>query len=76
SISLCELSSENASVRVQRDQRGDFFRVDVDLADGRPFHHLLPAGSNATTSLLLWEIGGGSRHQVYRKALDVVETLL
>lgn len=76
SISLCELSSNDGSVRVQRDQQGDFFRVEVRLPNGAIYHHLLPAGSNATTSLLLWEIGGGSQHKVYRKALAIANGLL
>ena len=76
SVSLCELVSDSGSMQVRRDQQGDFFRVEVRVGSDRVYHHLLPAGSNETTSLLLWEIGGGSRHQVYRKALDVLETLL
>ena len=76
SLSLCELVSESGGIRVRRDRQGDFFRVEVRIGPERVYHHLLPAGSNETTSLLLWEIGGGSRHQVYRKALDVLETLL
>ena len=76
SISLCEIVSGHGSIRVQRDQQGDFFRVEVRFSDGRTSNHLLPAGSNATTSLLFWELGGGSRHQVYRKALAVLEQLL
>ncbi|MEO7318845.1 MAG: glucose-6-phosphate dehydrogenase assembly protein OpcA [Chthoniobacteraceae bacterium] len=76
SLSLCELTSANGSMQVRRDQQGGFFRVEVRIGSGRIYNHLLPAGSNETTSLLLWEIGGGSRHQVYRKALDVLATLL
>ena len=76
SLSLCELVAGSGSIRVRRDQQGDFFRVEVRIGTERVYQHLLPAGSNETTSLLLWEIGGGSRHQVYRKALDVLETLL
>ena len=76
SLSLCELTSASGGLQVRRDQQGDFFRVEVRISGGRVYHHLLPAGSNETTSLLLWEIGGGSRHQVYRKALKVLETLL
>jgi len=76
SISLCELSAREGNVRVQRDQRGDFFRVEVRLANGCGYEHLVPAGSNATTSLLLWEIGGGSQHKVYRKALTIADALL
>ena len=76
SLSLCELTSDSGSVRVRRDQQGGFFRVEVRIGSGREYQHLLPAGSNETTSLLFWEIGGGSRHQVYRKALVVLETLL
>lgn len=76
SISLCELSASGGNVRVQRDQQGDFFRVEVRLANGCGYQHLVPAGSNATTSLLLWEIGGGSQHKVYRKALAIADVLL
>lgn len=76
SISVCELRGKTGSVRVYRDQQGDFFRVEVRLADGCIYNHLLPAGSNATTSLLLWEIGGGSRHKVYQRALEIIDTLL
>jgi glucose-6-phosphate dehydrogenase assembly protein OpcA len=76
SISLCEITSGSGSISVHRDQQGDFFRVEVRLKDGSDYQHLLPAGSNATTSLLFWEIGGGGRHQVYRKALAVLEQLV
>ena len=76
SLSLCELVADGGSIKVRRDQKGDFFRVEVRIGSDRIYHHLLPAGSNVTTSLLLWEIGGGSRHQVYRRALKVLETLL
>jgi glucose-6-phosphate dehydrogenase assembly protein OpcA len=76
SISLCELTAPAGNVRVQRDQQGDFFRVDVQLANGCGYQHLVPAGSNATTSLLLWEIGGGSQHKVYRRALAIADALL
>ena len=75
SVSLCELISAEGSVKVQRDQQGDFFRVEVQLVNGSRYHHLLPAGSNTTTSLLLWEIGGGSQHKVYRKALAIADGL-
>ena len=76
SISICELSDGSSSVRVHRDQQGDFFRVEVRLAGGQVYHHLLPAGSNSTTSLLLWEIGGGSRHKIYNNAVSIIDTLL
>jgi glucose-6-phosphate dehydrogenase assembly protein OpcA len=76
SISLCELSDGASTVRVHRDQQGDFFRVEVRLRDGAVYHHLLPAGSNSTTSLLLWEIGGGSRHKIYHRALSIIDRLL
>ncbi len=76
SLSLCELTADAGTVKVRRDQQGDFFRVEVRIGADRLYHHLLPAGSNEKTSLLLWEIGGGSRHQVYRRALDVLEALL
>jgi glucose-6-phosphate dehydrogenase assembly protein OpcA len=76
SISVCELRGRTGSVRVYRDQQGDFFRLEVRLADGRIYNHLLPAGCNKTTSLLLWELGGGSRHKVYQRAIEIIDTLL
>jgi glucose-6-phosphate dehydrogenase assembly protein OpcA len=76
SISVCELSDGASTVRVYRDPQGDFFRVEVRLASGQVYQHLLPAGSNATTSLLLWEIAGGSRHKIYHKALSIIEAVL
>lgn len=76
SISVCELRDANNSVRVYRDPQGDFFRVEVKLANGEVYNHLLPAGSNATNDLLLWELGGGSRHKIYHKALTIIDTLL
>jgi glucose-6-phosphate dehydrogenase assembly protein OpcA len=76
SISICELSDGSSSVRVYRDPQGDFFRVEVRLSDGSVYNHLLPAGSNATTDLLLWEIGGGSRHKIYNRAVEIIDTLL
>ena len=76
SISRCELVSPSGSVQVQRDLAGDFFRVEVRLPGDRIYHHLLPAGSNATTDLLLEEIGGAGRHRVYLKALAAAEEVL
>jgi glucose-6-phosphate dehydrogenase assembly protein OpcA len=76
SISICELSDGTNSVRVHRDQQGDFFRVEVRLAAGQVYNHLLPAGSNSTTALLLWEIGGGSRHKIYNNAVSIIDQLL
>ncbi len=76
SLSLCELTAGKRSIRLQRDLQGDFFRVEVRLGGASVYQHLLPAGSNATTSLLFWEIGGGGRHHVKRKALAVLSKLL
>jgi glucose-6-phosphate dehydrogenase assembly protein OpcA len=69
SISRCELSSDDGSIDVQRDAAGNFFRVKVQLSPERVYQHLLPAGDNATESLLLEEIATGGRHRVYLKAL-------
>jgi hypothetical protein len=76
SISVCELSDGASTVRVYRDPQGEFHRVEVRLGDGNVYQHLLPAGSNSTTSLLLWEIAGGSRHKVYHRAIQIIDTLL
>jgi len=76
SLGRCCLRSQNGSVDVQRDAAGDFFRVEVQLPAGRKYNHLLPAGSNTTSSLLFEEIGAGGQHRVYMKALVVAQQLL
>jgi glucose-6-phosphate dehydrogenase assembly protein OpcA len=75
SISRCELSSGDGSIDVQRDAAGNFFRVKVQLSPERVYHHLLPAGDNATESLLLEEIATGGRHRVYLKALSLARQI-
>jgi glucose-6-phosphate dehydrogenase assembly protein OpcA len=76
SISVCDLSDGASTVHIYRDAQGDFFRVEVRLSSGVTYNHLLPAGNNSTTSLLLWEIGGGSRHKVYHRAVEIIDSLL
>jgi glucose-6-phosphate dehydrogenase assembly protein OpcA len=76
SLSRCDIRSGQAGVKVVRDAKGDFFHVEVRLADGRVYRHLMPAGSNETLNLLTDEIGLGSRHRVYLKALAAVRGLL
>jgi glucose-6-phosphate dehydrogenase assembly protein OpcA len=76
SISRCDICSGDAGVKVVRDAEGDFFDVEVRLADGRIYRHLMPAGSNRTLNLLTDEIGLGSRHRVYLKALAATRELL
>jgi len=75
SIGRCHLRAGAAGVKVERDAEGDFFHVEVRLADGRLYRHVLPAGSNHTISLLTDEIGHGSRHRVYLKALAATRAL-
>ncbi len=75
SIGRCKISSGDGSVEVGRAADGDFFNVEVHLAEGCTYRHLLPAGSNETLSLLTEEISLGSRHRVYLKALAVARTL-
>jgi glucose-6-phosphate dehydrogenase assembly protein OpcA len=76
SIGCCEITAPQGSVKVARDAGGSFFEVDVHLADGRTYHHLLPAGNNRSTSLLAEELSLGGRHRVYIKALAVAKELL
>ncbi len=76
SIGCCKITSPHGCVEVARDATGDFFKVAVHLADGRSYHHLLPAGNNRSTSLLTEELALGGRHRVYIKALAVAKELL
>lgn len=75
SIGRCNICSGDAGVKVERDGSGDFFNVEVRLADGRVYRHMMPTGSNRTLSLLTDEIGLGSRHRVYLKALEATRAL-
>jgi glucose-6-phosphate dehydrogenase assembly protein OpcA len=76
SIGCCEIVSPDGSVTVARDGAGDFFVVEVKLANGRNYRHLLPSGNNRSTSLLAEELALGGRHRVYIKALAVAKELL
>jgi glucose-6-phosphate dehydrogenase assembly protein OpcA len=76
SLSRCAILSRQGAVEIGRGAAGDFFEVEVRLADGRTFRHLMPAGSNETIPLLTDEIGLGSRHRVYLKALAATRALL
>jgi glucose-6-phosphate dehydrogenase assembly protein OpcA len=76
SIAECEITSPDGSVTVARDGAGDFFVVEVKLANGRSYRHLLPSGNNRSTSLLAEELALGGRHRVYIKALAVAKELL
>jgi hypothetical protein len=76
SISRCDIRTGAAGVKVARGSAGDFFDVEVRLADGRVYRHLMPAGSNETLNLMTDEIGQGSRHRVYLKALAAMRELL
>ena len=76
SIGCCKISSPDGAVVVARDRTGDFFEVKVQLADGRTYQHLLPAGNNRSATLLTEELALGGRHRVYIKALAVAIELL
>jgi len=76
SVGRCKLRGKDAHVEVRRDVAANFFRVEVQLPKSRIYNHLLPAGDNATSSLLLEEIGGGGQHKVYLKALAIAQKLL
>lgn len=76
SISRCVLTSDQGSVQTIRDQAGDFFRVEVRLGEENVYRHLLPAGSNDTTALLLEELTITGQHRVYQKALSAIQSLI
>ena len=76
SIGRCDVCSPAGSISIVRDGNGDFFRVEVKLAGGCEFHHVLPAGNNQTINLLGEELALGGRHRVYIKALEVAKALL
>ena len=75
SLSRCRIASGDGAVEVRRDLNGDFFHVEVSLPGDRIYRHLMPAGCNETLSLLTDEIGLGSRHRVYLKALAATRAL-
>jgi len=76
SIGCCRIASTHGTVEVARAGESDFFSVQVQLADGHAFHHMLPGGNNRSTSLLKEELALGGRHRVYIKALALAKELL
>jgi glucose-6-phosphate dehydrogenase assembly protein OpcA len=76
SIGSCKITSPGGWVEVAREGDGDFFKVEVRLADGRTYHHLLPGGNNRSTTLLAEELALGGQHRVYIKALALAKELL
>lgn len=74
-INECTLASADATFRITHCQTSEFFRADVQLADGRSTQHLAPAGKKGLIALLDEELMRGGRHQVYLRALAAAEPL-
>lgn len=75
-ISRCTLTADSVTITVLRDVGSHHHRAEVKLADGRLFHHLLPAGADDLCSLLSEELMRGGKHRVYLKALRALTPLL
>ncbi|MHA3775533.1 glucose-6-phosphate dehydrogenase assembly protein OpcA [Verrucomicrobiota bacterium sgz303538] len=75
-ISSCSLESSHSTVIVQREPGSAHHRAEVQMVDGRVYHHLLPAGPDDLCNLLSEELMRGGKHRVYLKALHALTALL
>ena len=72
---LC-LHGEDATFCITRESDSEFYHTDVELAEGRQEHHLIPAGRDELIELLNEELMRGGKHEVYLRALAAAESLL
>ena len=75
-ISEVTFHSLGASFSITHDDDSEFFHADVELTDGRNYHHLVPSGKDELIELLNEELMRGGKHQVYLRALAAAEPLL
>ncbi|MEA3187382.1 MAG: hypothetical protein QOD99_1212 [Chthoniobacter sp.] len=75
-ISEFSLQSAGARFRISRETSSDFFKSQIELSDGRAYHHLVPSGKDTLIDLLNEELMLGGKHPVYMKALTAAESLL
>lgn len=75
-ISRCALVCGKATFRVSHDGSTRFFHSDVQLTDGRHYHHLVPAGDDELIKLLDEELMRGGKHLVYVRSLTAAQALL
>jgi hypothetical protein len=68
-ISSCVFETGDVSIAVHREAGSMHHKAEVRLADGRVYHHVLPAGSDDLCDLLDEELTRGGKHRVYLKAL-------
>lgn len=74
-IRACTLQGEGADFRITHDGASEFFHADVELANGRQYHHLVPSGKDELIELLNEELMRGGKHPIYLKALAAAEPL-
>ncbi|SRR5581483_4664784 len=75
-ISEVLLESPDAKFRINLDSGSGFFHAKVELANGRRYEHLVPAGKDELIELLNEELMRGGKHPVYLNALTAAEPLL
>jgi hypothetical protein len=75
-VESVEITFDDASAAVQREQAGDYYLATFQAPDQQPFAQMLPAGREKMSDILLSELSRISRHPLYWPAIRAIEPLL
>jgi glucose-6-phosphate dehydrogenase assembly protein OpcA len=75
-LSGLELACAHASFQLHRDPSSHYLHAELSLPDGHQYHHLFPAGPDATVDLLDEEMSRASTDRIYLRVLTGIEPLL
>lgn len=70
------LSCDHASFSLHRDPGSHYLHAELNLPDGRRYHHLFPAGPDKIVDLLDEEMSRASTDRIYLRVLTGIERLL
>jgi len=70
------LSCDHASFSLHRDPGSHYLHAELNLPDGRKYHHLFPAGPDKIVDLLDEEMSRASTDRIYLRVLTGIERLL
>ncbi|PWU07999.1 MAG: hypothetical protein C5B47_05315 [Verrucomicrobia bacterium] len=77
-ISHCHLAvqTENVSFRIRRPEGSEFYQVKTEGPGLPSAEHLIAAGKESVSDILIEELGRSGKHPLYCKALNLVLPLL
>ena len=75
-ISRCHLKTEKASFQLQRTEGSEFYQIKTEGQGLPSAEHLIAAGKEAVSDILIEELSRSGKHPLYCNALNVVLPLL